>query len=89
MSSLALTRNGKEVPILLSGSVLKDTANKPIGFVGVIKNITWQKKEIDNILGQSESDIFCDIYDISLSGNWDGKNILHISDRILWKIIAI
>lgn len=39
-----LTKNGNEVPVLISGSALKDSKGKPIGFVGVLKDITERKK---------------------------------------------
>ena len=38
----------------------------------------WQKNEIESILGEEESKLFCDIYDVSDHGNWEGKNILHL-----------
>jgi uncharacterized protein YyaL (SSP411 family) len=42
------------------------------------KFYVWQKGEIDTILGKEESRLFCDIYDVSDQGNWEGKNILHL-----------
>jgi len=42
------------------------------------KFYVWQKEEIENILGKENSKIFCDIYDISQQGNWEGKNILRL-----------
>jgi uncharacterized protein YyaL (SSP411 family) len=38
----------------------------------------WQKHEIETILGKEDSRQFCDIYDVSDQGNWEGKNILHL-----------
>lgn len=42
------------------------------------KFYVWQKSEIETILGKDESRLFCDIYDVSDQGNWEGKNILHL-----------
>jgi uncharacterized protein YyaL (SSP411 family) len=42
------------------------------------KFYVWQKDEIESILGEEESGLFCDIYDVSDQGNWEGKNILHL-----------
>ncbi|MCI0496315.1 thioredoxin domain-containing protein, partial [candidate division KSB1 bacterium] len=38
----------------------------------------WKKNEIEAILGKDESRLFCDIYDVSEQGNWEGKNIPHL-----------
>jgi uncharacterized protein YyaL (SSP411 family) len=37
----------------------------------------WGKNEILDVLGD-ETEAFCDYYDVSERGNWEGKNILHI-----------
>src|SRR5439155_1489864 len=36
-----------------------------------------QKEEIDNILGNDAS-LFCKYFDVTETGNWEGKNILRI-----------
>jgi uncharacterized protein len=41
------------------------------------KYYVWSKREISLILGEDAS-LFCDFYDITESGNWEGKNILRI-----------
>jgi uncharacterized protein len=41
------------------------------------KFYTWQKNEISELLGE-DSETFCTHYDVSLRGNWEGKNILRI-----------
>ncbi|MBS1599730.1 MAG: thioredoxin domain-containing protein [Bacteroidetes bacterium] len=41
------------------------------------KYYTWTRKEIEVIL-QDDADIFCEYYDISNNGNWEGKNILRV-----------
>lgn len=38
------------------------------------KYYVWDKKELDEILGENSS-IFCELYNISEKGNWEGKNI--------------
>ncbi len=37
----------------------------------------WDRYEVDILLGE-QSKVFCDYYDISLAGNWEGRNILNI-----------
>lgn len=39
------------------------------------KFYVWSKQEIDEILGE-ESELFCEFYDITPDGNWEGNNIL-------------
>ena len=39
------------------------------------KFYVWDKAEIDALLGE-EGDVFCQFYDVSAAGNWEGKNIL-------------
>ena len=41
------------------------------------KFYVWNKSEIDQLLGEN-SKIFCDYYDVSDKGNFEGKNILNI-----------
>ena len=43
------------------------------------KFYTWQKNEISEILG-GQAEEFCALYDVTLNGNWEGKNILHLLD---------
>ena len=40
------------------------------------KFYVWTKAEIDKVLG-SESELFTEVYGVSPSGNWEGKNILN------------
>ncbi|HMO61301.1 MAG TPA: thioredoxin domain-containing protein [Ferruginibacter sp.] len=37
----------------------------------------WQKKEIETLLG-ADAESFCQFYDITEAGNWEGKNILRV-----------
>ena len=41
------------------------------------KYYVWSKKEMEAIL-KEDADIFCDFFNISDKGNWEGKNILRI-----------
>lgn len=40
------------------------------------KYYTWSKKEIEEILGE-DAVWFCEYYNVSTEGNWEGKNILY------------
>jgi uncharacterized protein YyaL (SSP411 family) len=40
------------------------------------KYYVWSKAEIDSILGPA-SNFFCQVYDVSAQGNWEGTNILN------------
>jgi len=52
------------------------------------KYYVWKKSEIDSLL-KEDSDLFCDYYNVSASGNWEhGNNILLVkenSEKILQK----
>lgn len=37
----------------------------------------WSKDEIDKVLG-ADSKFFCETFNVTKRGNWDGKNILHL-----------
>ena len=41
------------------------------------KFFVWSRIEVDQILGEEDGEIFCRIYDVTASGNFEGKNILH------------
>ena len=46
------------------------------------KYYVWSKIEIEDILGQTDSKLFCDYYGVSDGGNFEGQNILHIPSPI-------
>ena len=45
------------------------------------KFYTWQKVEIDELLGE-QSTLFCAFYDISEAGNWEHTNILWLKESL-------
>ena len=44
------------------------------------KYYVWTKEEIENLLGE-KSEIFCDYYSVTSIGNWEGNNILFITQN--------
>jgi uncharacterized protein YyaL (SSP411 family) len=42
------------------------------------KFFVWTPKEVEDILGEKDADIFCSYFDVSLEGNFEGTNILHV-----------
>ncbi|MFT3932847.1 MAG: thioredoxin domain-containing protein [Chitinophagaceae bacterium] len=42
------------------------------------KFYVWSKDEIDTVLGQ-DSSLFCNYYNVTEGGNWEEKNILHVT----------
>lgn len=36
----------------------------------------WSKAEVEEVLGE-DANLFCEMYDVTVQGNWEGKNILH------------
>ena len=64
--------------------VLRDMQNPQGGFYSAEdadsegvegKFYVWSKQEITDILGQQEGELFCQAYDITEEGNFEGKNI--------------
>ena len=42
------------------------------------KFYVWDRAEVMQILGSDEGKVFCDYFDITDRGNWEGKNILNV-----------
>ncbi len=42
----------------------------------------WTRQEIFDILGNEMAEIFCQRYGVSASGNFEGRNILHVSKSL-------
>lgn len=40
------------------------------------KFFVWDKSEVYETLGDEDAALFCDFYDVSEAGNWEGRNIL-------------
>ncbi len=41
------------------------------------KFYVWSREEITQILGAEDAGFFCEVYDVSDAGNWEGTNILN------------
>ncbi|KAB2920124.1 MAG: thioredoxin domain-containing protein [Hyphomicrobiaceae bacterium] len=41
------------------------------------KFYVWSKREIADVLGDADAEAFCETYDVSEGGNWEGRNILN------------
>ena len=68
------------------GFVLRELMDNEAGFYSALdadsegeegRFYIWDKAEIDSILGD-KAKVFCEFYDISSKGNWEGKNILRV-----------
>ncbi|MBI2184735.1 MAG: thioredoxin domain-containing protein [Thaumarchaeota archaeon] len=45
------------------------------------KYYIWSKQEIEELLGKEKGRVFCEFFNVSEEGNFDGKNILNISSE--------
>jgi len=45
------------------------------------KFYVWDKSEIETVLGADAAGLFCDYYDVSAGGNWEGHNILNVPNE--------
>lgn len=43
------------------------------------KFYVWTRDEIEEVLGQSDGEIFCRFFGVTDEGNFEGKNILHVA----------
>lgn len=39
---------------------------------------TWTTSEIEKVIGHDQARLFCDFYDVTELGNFEGRNILHV-----------
>ncbi|HXI75034.1 MAG TPA: thioredoxin domain-containing protein, partial [Pyrinomonadaceae bacterium] len=46
------------------------------------KFFVWSRTEIAELLGEQEAPIFCDYYDVTDGGNFEGQNILHVNSSL-------
>ena len=42
------------------------------------KFYVWTKSEIQEVLGPQQAELFCAVYDVTESGNFEGKSVLHL-----------
>ena len=66
--------------------ILEELTNDNGGFYAALdadsegeegKYYVWQKSEVEEVLGEN-AEIFCEVFDITESGNWEEKNILRL-----------
>ena len=41
------------------------------------KFYVWSKAEIEEVLGEAEAKLFCEVYDVTGQGNWEGHTVLN------------
>ena len=41
------------------------------------KFYVWSKAEIEEVLGAEDAELFCEVYDVTAEGNWEGHTILN------------
>ena len=41
------------------------------------KFYVWSKAEIEEVLGAEDARLFCEVYDVTAEGNWEGHTILN------------
>lgn len=46
------------------------------------KFYVWNKAEIDALLGEADSNLFCAYYDVTDNGNWEHTNILRVNQPL-------
>ncbi len=46
------------------------------------KFFVWSRQEILEVLGDGDGDLFCQYFDVTAGGNFEGENILHITSSI-------
>src|SRR5213079_539174 len=46
------------------------------------KFFVWTVDEIKAVLGEEDGALFCAYYDVTEAGNFEGKNILHVSRSV-------
>lgn len=42
------------------------------------KFFVWERTEVEDIIGEENAEVFCEFYDITPQGNFEGENILHV-----------
>ena len=42
------------------------------------KFFVWEPNDVEDVIGEENAEIFCEYYDITPHGNFEGENILHV-----------
>ena len=42
------------------------------------KFFVWEPSDVETLLGEADAEVFCEYYDITPQGNFEGENILHV-----------
>ena len=42
------------------------------------KFFVWEPNDVEDIIGEENAEVFCEYYDITPQGNFEGENILHV-----------
>ncbi len=45
------------------------------------KFFVWEPNDVEDIIGEENAEIFCEYYDITPQGNFEGENILHVQTQ--------
>ena len=61
--------------------LLRAIEKLPVRQRQAIQFYVFEKKEIEQVLGEKEADAFCAHYGITAQGNFEGKNILNLLTR--------
>lgn len=78
----------KEVTEEIVQYILRDMTNPEWGFYSAEDAdsegkeglfYTWTLDEVQRILGKEESYLFCEYYNLTIEGNFEGRNVLHIT----------
>ena len=46
------------------------------------KFYVWSRDEVMRVLGEDEGRVFCELFDVTDRGNWEGSNILHAAGDV-------
>jgi uncharacterized protein YyaL (SSP411 family) len=74
----------KDISVKIFSYVLRDMRHEEGGFYSAEdadsegeegKFYLWTRAEIDEVLGEEDAGIFADVYDITVGGNFEGRNI--------------
>lgn len=87
---LTKTKRYKEVIDETMNFIQRELLDKSGGFYSALdadsegiegKYYVWNFDEVKELLGENAA-IFCEYYDITSKGNWEGKNILRVKEKL-------